>query len=756
MVSTSENKKYKVIGTRPIRHDGYDKVTGRAQYGGDLKLPGMLTGAVLRSPHAHAKIIKIDTSAADKMVGVFATMTSEDLPRLSDAVRGNSEESGTEKHLSENVMALDKVLYKGHVVAAVAAKDQNTALEALKKIKVDYEILSSVVNVDQAMDKNAPIIHEDLIGDHLGKKINNTNVSAHVLHNIGDVDKAFSEADLIVEKEINLQTVHQGYIEPHNATAVWDEEDRVKVWTSTQGSFSARDSISKILNLDASRIRVTPMEIGGAFGGKIPVYLEPIAAILSKKTRRPVKAIMTRTDVFDATGPGPGGKVKVKIGIDSKGKMTAGYADIRLEAGAYPEAFIEAAAKCVFSCYEIPSMRIDAYDVLVNKASSAPYRAPGSPQVAFATETVVDEICIQKNIDPIDFRLLNVAKKGTRTALGPKYRTIGLEECLIAAKDSDHWKSEINTRQNGKKKRGRGIASGYWFNIGEKSSVNLALNTDGIVALTEGSTDIGGSRASIAMQAAEVLGVPAEDIRPSVVDTDSIGHTDVTGGSRTTYATGYAAYKAAYNLIEEIITKTSLIWDISKDEIEYSDGVVKSKTDSALKMNLKQFAGSNPFGPAVSTASVDLEEAGGGFAVHIVDLEIDEETGKTDVIDYTTIQDVGKAIHPSYVEGQMQGGAAQGIGWALNEEYFMSQDGIMLNSSYLDYRMPISLDLPMINTIMVEVPSEEHPFGVRGVGEPPICPPIPAIGNAIKNAIGIRLLDTPMKPSKIIEALKDK
>ena len=756
MVSTSENKKYKVIGTRPIRHDGYDKVTGRAQYGGDLKLPGMLTGAVLRSPHAHAKIIKIDTSGADKMDGVFATMTSEDLPRLSDAVRGNSEESGTEKHLSENVMAFNKVLYKGHVVAAVAAKDQNTALEALKRIKVDYEILDSVVNVDQAMDPNAPIIHEDLIGDHLGKKITNTNVSAHVLHNIGDVDKAFNEADFIVEKEINLQTVHQGYIEPHNATAVWDEEDRVKVWTSTQGSFSARDSISKILNLDASRIRVTPMEIGGAFGGKIPVYLEPVAAILSKKTRRPVKAIMTRTDVFDATGPGPGGKVKVKIGIDAKGKMTAGYADIRLEAGAYPEAFIEAAAKCVFSCYEIPSMRIDAYDVLVNKASSAPYRAPGSPQVAFATETVVDEICIQKNIDSIDFRLLNVAKKGTRTALGPKYRTIGLEECLIAAKNSDHWKTEIIPNKNVKKKRGRGIASGYWFNIGEKSSVNLSLNTDGIVALTEGSTDIGGSRASIAMQAAEVLGVPAEDIRPSVVDTDSIGHTDVTGGSRTTYATGYAAYKAAYNLIEEIITKTSLIWDISKDEIEYSDAVVKSKTDSALKMNLKEFADSNPFGPAVSTASVDLEEAGGGFAVHIVDLEIDEETGKTDVIDYTTIQDVGKAIHPSYVEGQMQGGAAQGIGWALNEEYFMSQDGIMLNSSYLDYRMPISLDLPMINTIMVEVPSEEHPFGVRGVGEPPICPPIPAIGNAIKNAIDIRLLDTPMKPSKIIEALKDK
>ena len=399
-------------------------------------------------------------------------------------------------------------------------------------------------------------------------------------------------------------------------------------------------------------------------------------------------------------------------------------------------------------------MRIDAYDVLVNKASSAPYRAPASPQVAFATETVVDEICLQKKFDPIDFRLMNVATKGTRTALGPKYRTIGLQECLEAAKNSDQWKSRLDSKPSSGKKRGRGIASGYWFNIGFKSSVNLALNSDGIVSLTEGSTDIGGTRASIAMQAAEVLGIPAENIRPTVVDTDSIGHTDVTGGSRTTYATGYAAYKAAYKLIDEIIEKAALKWDINKNDVEYSDGVIKSKTDSALTMTIQEIASDSPGGPIVSSASVDLEEAGGGFAVHIVDLEIDEETGKTDVVNYTAIQDVGKAIHPSYVEGQMQGGAAQGIGWALNEEYFMSDDGVMLNSSYLDYRMPISLDLPMINTIIVEVPSEEHPFGVRGVGEPPIVPPIPAIGNAITNALGLRLLSTPMKPSRIIEALK--
>ena len=754
MVLDVNKKKYKVIGTRPIRHDGYDKVTGRAQYGADLKLPGMLIGAVLRSPHAHARIKNLDTTDAEKMDGVFAVMTAKDLPRLTDAERGNSEESGSEKHLSENVMAFDKVLYKGHVVAAVAAKDQNTALEAVKKIKVEYQILKSVTNVDQAMAPGAPILLEDFSGDHLGKKVRKTNIAAHVRHNVGDVDAAFKKAELIIEKEVNMQTVHQGYIEPHNATAVWDEEDRIKVWTSTQGAFDVRDSVSKVLGLGVSRIRVTPMEIGGGFGGKIPIYLEPIAAVLSKKSRRPVKAMMNRTDVFDATGPGPGGKVKVKIGIDSKGKMLAAYADIRLEAGGYPEAFIEAAAKCVFSCYEIPSMRIDAYDVLVNKASSAPYRAPASPQVAFATETVVDEICLQKKFDPIDFRLMNVATKGTRTALGPKYRTIGLQECLEAAKNSDQWKSRLDSEPSSGKKRGRGIASGYWFNIGFKSSVNLALNSDGIVSLTEGSTDIGGTRASIAMQAAEVLGIPAENIRPTVVDTDSIGHTDVTGGSRTTYATGYAAYKAAYKLIDEIIEKAALKWDINKNDVEYSDGVIKSKTDSALTMTIQEIASDSPGGPIVSSASVDLEEAGGGFAVHIVDLEIDEETGKTDVVNYTAIQDVGKAIHPSYVEGQMQGGAAQGIGWALNEEYFMSDDGVMLNSSYLDYRMPISLDLPMINTIIVEVPSEEHPFGVRGVGEPPIVPPIPAIGNAITNALGLRLLSTPMKPSRIIEALK--
>ena len=455
MVSPADKKEYKVIGTRPIRHDGYDKVTGRAQYGADIKLPGLVFGAVLRSPHAHAIIKNIDTSEAEKLSGVLAVMTAKDLPRLENIQRASAEESGSEKHLSENVLAHKKVMYKGHAVAAVAAGDINTAEEALNKIKVDYEVLEPVINIDQAMDKDAPIILEGFEADHLGKKVLNTNVALHEIHDFGDVEKGFSESDFVLENEVNMQTVHQGYIEPHNATAIWDEEDRVKIWTSTQGSFTVRDSVSKVLGLDVSRVRVTPMEIGGGFGGKIPIYLEPLAAVLSRKSRRPVKLIMTRTDVFESTGPAPGGKVKVKLGVDSSGKILAASAVIKLEAGGFPEAFIEAASQCVFSCYDIPSTRIEGYDVIVNKPSSAAYRAPGSPQVAFAIETLVDEICDKKGWDPLEFRVKNVARKGTRTALGPLYTRIGLEECLEAAKKSDHWNSKLNDNLPSGKKRGR-------------------------------------------------------------------------------------------------------------------------------------------------------------------------------------------------------------------------------------------------------------------------------------------------------------
>ena len=754
MVATFEPKKdYKVVGTRPIRHDGYEKVTGKAIYGADIKLPGLIWGAVSRSPHAHAKIISIDTSEAKKMDGVLAVITHEDMPKAENKMVDLGEGSVNFKWASEKLMANNKVIYRGQPVAAIAAIDRHVAEEAARKILVEYEVLDSVTNVVDAMKENAPIILEDLIGDDLGEKIHNTNMSEHIRHDFGDVEKSMEDSDHIFEGEFNMEMVHQGYIEPHNATAVWNEDGQIKIWTSTQGAFPARTQIAGILQVNVSQVKVTPLEIGGGFGGKIPVYFEPIAAILSKKSGRPVKMVMERTAIFETTGPTPGGKIKVKLGVNNDMKINSAMSEIWFEAGANPGGMIGPAAMCIYAPYNIPNMRIDAWDILVNKPKIAAYRAPGSPQVAFAMESLVDELCEELNWDSLEFRIKNASKSGTRRGDGVRFSKIGLEEVLSAAKASDHWNSPLGTPSPGIK-RGRGIASGYWFNIGLKSAANLAVNSDGSVVLTEGSTDIGGSRASMAMHVAEVLGIDAHDVKPNIVDTDSIGFTDVTGGSRTTYATGYACWEAANNLVIELKKRVSILWDVTPEEISFNDGVFSHNNEEKI-ISFKDLASKlgDLGGPATSTGSVDLSSAGDGFGMHIVDLDIDVETGKTDIVRYTAIQDVGTAIHPSYVEGQLQGGAVQGIGWALNEEYYMLNNGSMANSSFLDYRMPTSLDLPKIDTILVEVPNPLHPYGVRGVGEVPICPPIPAIANAIKNAINVRLYDTPMNAGRIIKSL---
>ena len=755
MVATFEPKTdYKVIGTRPIRHDGYDKVTGRAIYGGDLTLPGLIWGVCVRSPHAHANIKSIDTSAAEAMDGVLAVITGADMPEALDKLVDLGEGNVNFKWASNKLMADDKVVYRGHPVAAVAAVDRYTAEEAARKVVVEYEVLKAVTNVTDALAPDAPIVLPDLVGDDLGEDVTNTNMAEHVRHEFGDVEGAMASAAHTIEREYNMQMVHQGYIEPHNATAVWDEEDRIKIWTSTQGAFAARTQIAGILQVDVSKVKVTPLEIGGGFGGKIPVYFEPIAAILSRKSRRPVKMVMERVAIFETTGPTPGGRMIIKLGADSNGKLTAATADIWFEAGANPGSVIGPAAMCVFSPYEIQHTRIDGWDVVVNKPKTAAYRAPGSPQVAFAMESAVEELCEEAGWDSMQFRIDNVSREGTRRGDGVLFSKIGMEEVLEAAKNSDHWNAPLGDPPLGKK-RGRGMASGYWFNIGLKSSVNLAVNSDGTVTLVEGSPDIGGTRVAMAMHVAEVLGIGAHDVRPSVVDTELVGYTDVTGGSRTTYATGYACWIAANQLVDELKKRVGILWDINEEDIDFSDGIFNSKAESEKTIGFKELAGklADLGGPATSIGNVDLESAGDGFGLHIVDIDIDTETGKTDVVRFTAIQDVGTAIHPSYVEGQLQGGAVQGIGWALNEEYYMEEDGSMANSSFLDYRMPTSLDLPPIDTILVEVPNPLHPYGVRGVGETPICPPIPAIANAIANAIGTRLYNTPMNAGSIMEAL---
>ena len=743
------NTEYKVVGTRPVRHDGADKVTGRAIYGADFDASGLLHGKILRSPHAHAKILSIDTSKAENLDGVRAIVTSKDFPQVSDKTVDLGEDETTVNWLRDNILANDKALYAGHAVAAVAAINVHVAEEAIDLIKVEYEVLDPVLTTQEAMSEGASILHETLTTEELGEDTGTvSNVASHFQHVKGDITSGFEDADVVVEREYNTKTVHQGYIEPHNGTALWSPDGRLHVWCSTQGSFVVRDSLADLLDMPVSMIRVTPTEIGGGFGGKIPIYVEPVAALLSKKTGAPVKIVMTRKETFEASGPTPGSQVRIKIGAKSDGTITAAHAWMAMEAGAYPGSPVGAAAQCVFSAYDIDNTLIDGYDVVVNKPKTAAYRAPGAPNAAFGAEQAMNELAEKLGMDPIDLRLKNVAVEGTRRPDGPVFRKIGAKEVLEAMRDHPHYQAAKGEGT------GRGIAIGFWFNIGFDSACNIAVNKDGSVNLTEGSTDIGGSRTSIAMHAAEVLGIPVEDVRPSVVDTDTIGFTAVTGGSRTTFATGWAAYEAAQDVKQQCIERAASIWDVDPNGLQMEDGVISSQSDSELKMTFKELAEqmSDTGGGISGSASVNPKGVGGSFAGNIADVSIDSETGKATVERFTVVQDVGKAIHPSYVEGQMQGGSVQGIGWALNEEYFMNDSGTMTNSSLLDYRMPTSLDLPMIDTVIVEVANPGHPFGVRGVGEANIVPPTPTIANAIYDATGKRMTELPMSPGAIQSA----
>ncbi len=745
-------KEYKVVGKRPIRHDGADKVTGRALYGADFAIAGQLHGAIVRSPHAHARIKSIDTAKAEALPGVKAIVTAADLPDAGDRIVDLGEGDTRLSFIRGNVLASGKALYKGHAIVGIAATSAHIAHEAAALVEIDYEVLPHVTTTGDAMKKGAPLVHEDLFMTELGKKTDTpSNIAEHFQHVKGEIDKGFEDADVIVEREFDTASVHQGYIEPHTATVLWNNDGRVLIWCSTQGSFVVRDTTACVLDVPVSQVKCTPMEIGGGFGGKIPVYLEPVAALLSKKTGHAVKIVMSRQEVFEGSGPTPGSHIKVKIGAKKNGKITAGQAWLAYEAGAYPGSMVGPGAMCVFAAYDIANVFIDAYDVVVNKPSTAAYRAPGATNAAFATESVVDEIAEKLGMDPIDLRLKNAAKEGTRRADGPKYKRVGCVEVLEAMKNHPHYKAPLGPNQ------GRGVSIGFWFNVGLESSCTLAVNADGSVNLVEGSTDIGGTRTSLSMQAAEVLGIPAEDVHPTVVDTDSVGFTAVTGGSRVTFATGLAAIQAAEDVKQQMIARAALLWEVEPKKVRFEDGVFSTKKDGH-KLTFQELAAklSSTGGPIVGRATVNARGVGGSFAGVIADVEVDPETGKVDVLRFTSVQDAGKAIHPSYVEGQMQGGSVQGIGWALNEEYYMDEQGRMANSTFLDYRMPTSLDLPMIDTVIVEVANPGHPFGARGVGEASIVPPPGAIANAIHGAAGVRMNRLPMSPVRVWEAIEAK
>ena len=735
---------YKQIGTSPVRPDGVDKVTGRARFGADLVLPNMIHGKVLRSPHAHARIKSVDVSPALAIEGVYSAISGADFP----------EPSGAETDLAKNVMARDKVLYHGHAVAAVAASTLAIAEAALDAIKVEYEVLSPVLDIIAAMAEDSTLVDENNYTSLPEKPEKPSNVANIGKLERGNVEEGFEQADVVVEREYHIPMAHQGYIEPHACVANIDETGRGSVWCCTQGHFEFRSNTAKLLGKNVADLKFIASEIGGGFGGKTVVYLEPLATMLSENSNRPVKMTMSREEVFRATGPTSGSVVRIKVGAKNDGTITAAQAWMAYEAGAFAGAPIMPGAMAIYAPYDLENFVVEAHDVLVNKPKVAAYRAPGAPQSMHAFESALDEVALALDMDPIDLRMKNAAVEGTQAPYGPKFPPIGFKECLEAAKNHPNYKAPVPEGA------GRGVSAGFWFNIGMQSSAELNINEDGSVMVIEGSPDIGGSRASMCLMAAETLGVEYDVVRAQVGDTESTGFCNVTGGSRTTFATGMAVIQAAEDVISECKQRAAMTWGLDADQVEWEDGHaipapgVNADVQSLSLAELAQSAAKTG-GPIQGRASVNAQGAGASFSVNITDLRVDRETGKVDVLSFTAIQDAGTAIHPAYVEGQMQGGAAQGVGWALNEEYIYNDDGILENAGFLDYRIPVASDLPMIDTHIVEVPNPSHPYGVRGVGETPIVAPLGAASNAVSRALGQRITDLPLSPPKILAALDD-
>src|SRR6266487_2198948 len=764
MTQTIDETTHAAVGRPTRRNDGPDKLTGRTRYAGDLTFPGLLHARLVLSPYGHARIVAIDTAAAEAIPGVVAVFTGQTLP-----IANASSSSRTQTPL-----AREEVYWSGHPVAVVVAETEEAALDGAQAVEVDYDPLPVVIDPQAALKPGAPSARsrsKDEVSEIAGGGAHATvaedsaqdeSDKAHV--HAGDIEAGFRGADVIVERTYGTRPVHQSYMETQSITVVPSPSGhQLTVWPSTQTLLGVRSSIAKAVNLPERQVHVESVPIGGAFGGKFGLY-EPLAGAIAMQMRKPVRFVYTRQEDLLAGNPAPQIVMTIKLGAKRDGTLVALQGNGVFDSGAYPGASAGLGCYLLSSTYRCPNIDLRGYEVLTNKVGVGAYRAPSAPQMAFALESAVDELCHKLGMDPIAFRLKNGFKEGDPTSRGDRWPRIGLLDCLERVQQHPLWTERAAYKDAPADLKGwtigMGVAAGGWPGGTEPAAAACRLETDGSLTVMVGTVDLTGSDTSLALIAAEGLGVPVASVNVAHDNTDTMPYSGATGGSKTIYTMGPAVLAAVRDARSQILTIASEMLEVSVDDLEIQDGSVVVRGAPGKSVALKRIASESMrfagrFEPVYGRGRAAINTNSPMFAVHLVRVAVDAETGEVRVLDYVAAQDVGRAINPAEVEGQIHGGVTQGIGWALFEGFEYDEDGQMLTSTLMDYALPYSQDVPNIAAIMVEIPSARGPFGAKGVGEPPVVPGAAAIANAIYDAVGARVTQLPMLPERVFNAIQD-
>jgi CO/xanthine dehydrogenase Mo-binding subunit len=752
------------IGRSIPRIDGRPKVTGSAEYTADIDVRGLLHGRPVLALPAHARIVRIDASEALAVPGVVAVLTAADLPITSE---------GTNR--LHQPLARSEILWAGQPVALVVAETAEAAADAANLVFVETSPLVPVTDLDRAIAPDAertrldrPVVavggsaesqHAAVGGgseQFTPEELVSDNVVKRSGYRRGDVEAALAASDVVVEGRFTTHWVHQGYLEPQVAMAQLDADGVLHVTSSTQGTFYTRSELAKLFGLPMAGVRVTGATLGGGFGGKL-LICDPLAAGATLRLRRPVRVELTRHEDFRMSNPAPASILDVRLGATRDGRMTGIRARIRLETGGFSDNSIEGiAAILTIGPYHWQAHEVVAYGVETNRVATGAYRAPGAPQATFALEQLVDELAGKLGIDPIELRRRNLVAPDDEMADGTAWGGIGLDECLARLADHQLYRDRASLPDD----EGVGLAVGAWPGGRQPASAICRLEADGRVTVVTGVVDISGTMTGFATLAAEGLGIAASDVSVVSADTASAPRSPVSGGSVITYSTGRAVQKATAALREKILAYASLLLEIDVADLELTDGMVRPIGTPGRGMTLAEI------GTKLDGFSSDFEplEGHGGSvppvlapltSAHLVHVRVDRESGEVKVLGYVIAQDVGRALNPAIIEGQLHGGATQGLGWALHEAMVFDDAGQLLTGTFLDYALPSSLDVPVFETIIVEVPAPDGPYGAKGIGEGPVCGAAAAVANALADATGVRYRTLPMTPPRVWRGLME-